>query len=101
MSPVQLGLNEERVRAEGYEQAVLSRDVLDICEAMDLTQVIFVGHSVSGMIGALAAIQAPERFAQLILVSPSPSYLNELPEYRGGFERATTPSGRQVTVLRV
>lgn len=64
-----------------------ARDVLDICEALNLTQVIFVGHSVSGMIGLLAAIQAPERFAHLILVSPSPSYLNDLPEYRGGFER--------------
>jgi sigma-B regulation protein RsbQ len=65
-----------------------ARDVLDICEALDLTQVIFVGHSVSGMIGLLAAIRAPERFAQLILVSPSPSYLNDLPNYRGGFEQA-------------
>ncbi len=64
-----------------------ARDVLEICEALDLTQVIFVGHSVSSMIGLLAAIQAPERFAHLILVSPSPSYLNDLPEYRGGFER--------------
>ena len=68
---------------EGYAQ-----DVLDICEALDLTQVIFVGHSVSSMIGLLAAIQAPERFSHLILVSPSPSYLNDLPHYRGGFERA-------------
>ena len=64
-----------------------ARDVLDICEALDLTQVIFVGHSVSSMIGLLAAIQAPGRFAHLILVSPSPSYLNDLPEYHGGFER--------------
>jgi sigma-B regulation protein RsbQ len=64
-----------------------ARDVLDICEALDLTQVIFVGHSVSGMIGLLAAIQARGRFADLILVSPSPSYLNDLPDYRGGFER--------------
>ena len=64
-----------------------ARDVLEICEALDLTQVIFVGHSVSGMIGLLAAIRAPGRFAQLILVSPSPSYLNDLPGYRGGFER--------------
>ena len=64
-----------------------ARDVLEICEALDLTQVIFVGHSVSSMIGLLAAIQAPERFAHLILISPSPSYLNDLPEYRGGFER--------------
>ena len=64
-----------------------ARDVLDICEALDLTEVIFVGHSVSGMIGLLAAIQAPERFSELILVSPSPSYLNDPPDYRGGFER--------------
>jgi sigma-B regulation protein RsbQ len=65
-----------------------ARDVLDICEALDLQDVIFVGHSVSSMIGMLAAIQAPRRFAQLILVCPSPSYLNDLPHYRGGFERA-------------
>jgi sigma-B regulation protein RsbQ len=64
-----------------------ARDVLDICEALDLRDVIFVGHSVSGMIGLLAAMRAPERFAQLIMVSPSPSYLNDLPHYRGGFER--------------
>jgi sigma-B regulation protein RsbQ len=65
-----------------------ARDVLDICEALDLRKVIFVGHSVSGMIGLLAAIQEPERFSHLVLVSPSPSYLNDLPHYRGGFERA-------------
>ena len=64
-----------------------ARDILDVCETLDLTEVIFVGHSVSGMIGMLAAIQAPGRFAHLILVSPSPSYLNDLPHYRGGFER--------------
>src|SRR5689334_12649078 len=67
----------------GYAQ-----DVLDICEVLGLRQVIFVGHSVSGMIGLLAAIDAPKRFAHLILLSPSPSYLNDLPNYRGGFERA-------------
>lgn len=75
-SPVRYG------SLDGYAQ-----DVLDICEALDLKQVIFVGHSVSSMIGLLAAIQAPGRFAHLIFVSPSPSYLNDLPEYRGGFER--------------
>jgi sigma-B regulation protein RsbQ len=68
---------------EGYAQ-----DVLDICEVLDLRQVIFVGHSVSSMIGLLATIKAPRRFAHLILVNPSPSYLNDLPSYRGGFERA-------------
>lgn len=67
---------------DGYAQ-----DILDICEALDLKEVIFVGHSVSSMIGLLASIKAPGRFAHLIFVSPSPSYLNDLPDYRGGFER--------------
>lgn len=67
---------------EGY-----ARDVLDICEVLDLQDLIFVGHSVSSMIGVLAAREAPERFAHLILVGPSPHYLND-PPYLGGFERA-------------
>jgi sigma-B regulation protein RsbQ len=67
---------------EGYV-----RDVLDICEELNLRDVIFVGHSVSSMIGVLAANQAPERFAKLILVGPSPRYINDA-DYIGGFERA-------------
>lgn len=66
---------------QGYAQ-----DVLDICEALDLTGAIFIGHSVSSTIGILAAIRAPERFAQLVLVGPSPRYINDLPNYLGGFE---------------
>ena len=61
-------------------------DILDICHALDLEHVIFVGHSVSSMIGILAAIREPERFAHLVLVGPSPRYINE-PPYVGGFER--------------
>ena len=49
---------------------------------------IFVGHSVSAMVGVLAANREPERFARLILVGPSPRYINEPPDYVGGFERA-------------
>jgi sigma-B regulation protein RsbQ len=67
---------------EGY-----ARDVLEVCEALDLRDVVFVGHSVSSMIGALAAIEAPERFAHLIFVGPSACYVND-PPYAGGFERA-------------
>lgn len=63
-------------------------DILDICEALDLRDVVFVGHSVSSMVGVLAAIRAPDRFAQLILVGPSPRYINDPPDYVGGFERA-------------
>jgi sigma-B regulation protein RsbQ len=62
-------------------------DVLEICGELDLRDVIFVGHSVSATIGLLAAIREPERFSRLVLVSPSPSFLDE-DDYRGGFSRA-------------
>jgi sigma-B regulation protein RsbQ len=66
----------------GYAQ-----DVLDICAALDLRQLIFVGHSISGVIGALASIRAPERFERLIMIGSSARYLNDPPAYVGGFER--------------
>lgn len=69
---------------DGYAQ-----DVLDICEALDLHDVIFVGHSVSSVIGVLAANRAPERFAHLVLIGPSASYINDASaNYVGGFDRA-------------
>jgi sigma-B regulation protein RsbQ len=68
---------------EGY-----ARDVLDVCDALDLQDVIFVGHSVSAMIGVLAANEEPDRFASLIMVGPSPRYINDGEEYVGGFERS-------------
>lgn len=61
-------------------------DVLEICHELNLTNVIFVGHSVSAMIGVLAAIEEPERFEKLVLVGPSPCYINDQ-EYVGGFSR--------------
>jgi sigma-B regulation protein RsbQ len=64
-------------------------DVLDICTALDLHDVVFVGHSVSAMIGVLAAAQEPERFARLVLVGPSPRYIDDADEgYVGGFTEA-------------
>ncbi|HEX4885312.1 MAG TPA: alpha/beta hydrolase [Casimicrobiaceae bacterium] len=68
---------------EGYAQ-----DVLDVCRALDLADVVLVGHSVSGVVGMLAAIAEPERFARLVLIGPSPCYIDEPPHYRGGFSRA-------------
>ncbi len=64
-----------------------STDVLEICQELDLSEVIFVGHSVSAMIGALAALEEPERFAKLVMVGPSPCYIND-DDYVGGFDRA-------------
>ncbi|MBA2431088.1 MAG: alpha/beta hydrolase [Chthoniobacterales bacterium] len=67
----------------GYAQ-----DVLEICAAAELQDVIFVGHSVSGIVGVLAANREPERFNRLVLLAPSASYINEPPHYVGGFDRA-------------
>jgi sigma-B regulation protein RsbQ len=62
-------------------------DVLEIVDALGLRDVIFVGHSVSAMIGVLASLSAPERFAALVLVGPSPRYIDD-DGYVGGFSRS-------------
>ena len=66
---------------EGY-----ARDVLDICEALKLHNVILVGHSVSSMIGLLAAVEKPDYFSHMVMVGPSPCYINS-DGYIGGFEK--------------
>lgn len=60
-------------------------DLVEIGEALGLNAAIFVGHSVSAMIGILASLRAPELFSSLILVGPSPRYINDV-GYVGGFE---------------
>ncbi|GAC1314884.1 MAG: alpha/beta hydrolase [Chloroflexota bacterium] len=61
-------------------------DILEICEALNLAHIVFVGHSVSAMMGVLAAIKQPDRFDSLILIGPSPRYINaESDRYVGGF----------------
>jgi sigma-B regulation protein RsbQ len=62
-------------------------DLLEICEVLDLSQAIVVGHSVSAMTAVLAANREPERFSSLVMVGPSPCYLND-GDYAGGFERS-------------
>jgi sigma-B regulation protein RsbQ len=74
--------SEERYAGlDGYAQ-----DVLEILRDLDLGPVVFVGHSVSSMVGVLAAAAEPELFAGLVLLTPSPCYIDD-PEagYRGGF----------------
>ena len=61
-------------------------DILDVCAALDLRDVVLVAHSVSSMAGLLAAKREPDRFAKLIMVGPSPRYINDT-DYVGGFER--------------
>ena len=62
-------------------------DLLEILQALDLDDVVFVGHSVAAMVGVLAATRDPSRFGELILVGPSPRYLSD-DDYVGGFEQA-------------
>lgn len=62
-------------------------DILEIIEDNDLHDVIFVGHSVASMMGVLAAVREPERFAHLVLIGPSPRYVND-GDYVGGFARS-------------
>ncbi|NBJ10654.1 alpha/beta fold hydrolase [Microvirga arsenatis] len=66
---------------DGYAE-----DVLAICHELDLKDVVFVGHSVSAMIGVLAAIREPERFDRLVLIGPSPRYIDD-GDYVGGFKQ--------------
>jgi sigma-B regulation protein RsbQ len=66
---------------DGYAQ-----DVLEICRELDLDDVVFVGHSVASMMGVLAAAAEPGRFGALVLVGPSPRYIDDA-GYVGGFTR--------------
>ncbi|GGD78191.1 alpha/beta fold hydrolase [Paenibacillus nasutitermitis] len=67
---------------QGYVQ-----DVLDIIETHELKNIIFIGHSISSMIGMLASIERPEYFDRLIMIGPSPCYLNT-DDYHGGFDKS-------------
>ena len=73
---------ERYASIEGY-----ASDVLDICNDLNLRDAIFVGHSFSGMVGAVAAIRAPQLFSRLIMIGPSARFENDPPDYIGGFDR--------------
>lgn len=67
---------------EGY-----AKDVIEICDSLQIEDAIFVGHSVSSMIGVIAANDRPQLFTKLIFLGPSPRYLNDV-NYTGGFSQA-------------
>lgn len=66
---------------QGYAQ-----DIIELCDALKLSNIIFVGHSVSCIIGVLATIQRPDLFQKLVLIGPSPCYINQ-GDYFGGFSK--------------
>ena len=61
-------------------------DLIAVCEAAELDRPVLIAHSVGTMIGVLAAQRRPDLFDSLVLIAPSPSYLND-GDYVGGFER--------------
>jgi sigma-B regulation protein RsbQ len=61
-------------------------DVVEICRELELSDVVFVGHSVSAMIGVLALQRAPELFGALVMIGPNPRYVDD-GGYVGGFSR--------------
>ncbi|MER5772067.1 alpha/beta hydrolase [Streptomyces sp. NPDC001985] len=67
---------------DGYAQ-----DVVDLCTELDLRDIVLVGHSVSAMVGVRAAERLPDRIASLVMVGPSPRYIDD-DGYRGGFSAA-------------
>jgi sigma-B regulation protein RsbQ len=67
---------------EGY-----AADVVEIGETLGLKGAVFVGHSVSAMIGGLATLKAPGMFSDLVMVGPSPRYVDD-GDYTGGFSKA-------------
>lgn len=73
--------SEKYSQLDGY-----AADIVNICEELGLENVIFVGHSVSSIIGMIASLKSPNIFKSLIMVSPSPSYIND-GDYVGGFTR--------------
>lgn len=72
---------DKYAQLEGYAE-----DILDVCEALKLSNAILVGHSVSATIATLASLISPHYFSHLIHITPSPSFLNDPPAYMGGFE---------------
>lgn len=81
-APVTPSEAQRHATLQGYAD-----DLLAIVRELDLHDAVLVGHSVSSMICALAAIEEPERFASLVMVAPSPRYIDD-DDYVGGFSLA-------------
>ncbi len=74
--------NKKYANLQGYAD-----DILEICEALKLEKIILIAHSVSTMIALLAAKKKPNLFSKLVMIGPSPRYINDS-EYYGGFSES-------------
>ena len=102
-SGLRSGTNEDLSAYDAARYGALSGyvdDLLDVIHTPDLRDVIVVGHSVSSMVAILAAKREPDRFSRLILIGPSPRYINEAPDYVGHSARKSAPRPRSTSWLR-
>lgn len=68
-----------------------AKDIIEVCDELELKDATFIGHSVGCMIGALASIKRPEIFKKLVFIGPSPCYVSA-EDYAGGFDKETIDS---------
>jgi sigma-B regulation protein RsbQ len=87
----QMGVGQSDMSAYDPQQyatlAGYAQDVVSICQALQLQEVVLVGHSAGATVAMLAAIQAPAHITQTVLLNMSPYFINE-PGYYGGFEQS-------------
>lgn len=74
---------EQYSTLEGY-----AKDITDIIEELKLKDVIIIAHSVSSIIASIASIEIPDIIRKIVMICPSPCFLNIPPDYQGGFERS-------------
>lgn len=63
-----------------------ARDVIDVLDALQLDEVVYVGHSAGALIGTVACVQSPARFRRMVMIGMSPRFIDEPPGYVGGFD---------------
>ena len=68
---------------EGY-----AKDIIDIIDELQLKAVTIIAHSVSSTIASIASLDRPKIIKKIVMVCPSPCFLNIPPDYQGGFERS-------------
>ncbi|MFT6898599.1 MAG: sigma-B regulation protein RsbQ [Paraglaciecola sp.] len=73
---------EKYGKLEGYAE-----DIIDIIDELQLRDVTIIGHSVSAIIASIASLDIPLIIKKIVMVCPSPCFLNMPPDYEGGFER--------------
>lgn len=85
-----VGSGQSRVEEYDFEKYSTlkgyANDIIEICDTLDLRDIYFVGHSVSSTIGMLAAVKRPELFEKIVMIGPSPCYINNA-NYYGGFSQ--------------